>query len=227
MIEMRLNGIPVQYILGHCKFMDIDLDVGPGVLIPRDDTEVLVQKTIDMLKNSYNFSQKTLNIIDLCSGTGAIALSIKKVFASKANVTALDFYEQPLKYLKSNTLKNNLDVKVIQGSVFTYYKNFIDNQIDCIISNPPYIPTKQLKFLHPDVQYEPTVALDGGADGLDFYRVIAKKWINKIKQGGIVALEIGINQKEAVCKILKTAEIKDIYVYNDINNIPRVLIGKK
>lgn len=227
MIEMRLNGIPVQYILGHCKFMDIDLDVGPGVLIPRDDTEVLVQKTIDMLKNSYNFSQKTLNIIDLCSGTGAIALSIKKVFASKANVTALDFYEQPLKYLKSNTLKNNLDVKVIQGSVFTYYKNFIDNQIDCIISNPPYIPTKQLKFLHPDVQYEPTVALDGGADGLDFYRVIAKKWINKIKQGGIVALEIGINQKEAVCEILKTAEIKDIYVYNDINNIPRVLIGKK
>lgn len=227
MIEMRLNGIPVQYILGHCKFMDIDLDVGPGVLIPRDDTEVLVQKTIDMLKNSYNFSQKTLNIIDLCSGTGAIALSLKKVFASKANVTALDFYEQPLKYLKSNILKNNLDVKVIQGSVFTYYKNFIDNQIDCIISNPPYIPTKQLKFLHPDVQYEPTVALDGGADGLDFYRVIAKKWINKIKQGGIVALEIGINQKEAVSEILKTAEIKDIYVYNDINNIPRVLIGKK
>ncbi len=227
MIEMRLNGIPVQYILGHCKFMDIDLDVGPGVLIPRDDTEVLVRKTIDILKNSYNFSQKTLNIIDLCSGTGAIALSIKKVFASKANVTALDFYEQPLKYLKSNILKNNLDVKVIQGSVFTYYKNFIDNQIDCIISNPPYIPTKQLKFLHPDVQYEPTVALDGGADGLDFYRVIAKKWINKIKQGGIVALEIGINQKEAVCKILKTAEIKDIYVYNDINNIPRGLIGKK
>lgn len=224
---MRLNGIPVQYILGHCKFMDIDLDVGPGVLIPRDDTEVLVRKTIDILKNSYNFSQKTLNIIDLCSGTGAIALSIKKVFASKANVTALDFYEQPLKYLKSNILKNNLDVKVIQGSVFTYYKNFIDNQIDCIISNPPYIPTKQLKFLHPDVQYEPTVALDGGADGLDFYRVIAKKWINKIKQGGIVALEIGINQKEAVCKILKTAEIKDIYVYNDINNIPRGLIGKK
>lgn len=227
MIEMRLNGIPVQYILGHCKFMDIDLDVGPGVLIPRDDTEVLVRKTIDILKNSYNFSQKTLNIIDLCSGTGAIALSLKKVFASKANVTALDFYEQPLKYLKSNTLKNNLDVKVIQGSVFTYYKNFIDNQIDCIISNPPYIPTKQLKFLHPDVQYEPTVALDGGADGLDFYRVIAKKWINKIKQGGIVALEIGINQKEAVCEILKTAEIKDIYVYNDINNIPRGLIGKK
>lgn len=227
MLKMRLEKVPVQYIVGNCQFMGIDLEVGPGVLIPRDDTEVLVRKTAELLERKFNLRQKPLYVIDLCSGTGAIALSLKKILGKKINICALELYETPLKYLENNILKNNLKIKIIKGDIRKDYKNFNDNQIDCIVSNPPYIPTKHLDFLSKDVKYEPVSALDGGTDGLEFYRTIARNWIIKLAKGGIMALEIGINQKNAVCTILKSNGMTDIHSFDDINSIPRVIVGEK
>ena len=227
MVQMRLDGVPVQYIVGHCNFMCVDLMVGPGVLIPRDDTEVLARKAIEVLKKQCYFSSKALNVVDLCSGTGAIALSIKKILGSKVNVFAIELYDSALKYLKNNTLRNNLNVNIIKGDVFTCHKNFKNGQIDCIISNPPYIPTKDLKNLSSDVKQEPSFALDGGADGLDFYRSISENWLDKLLNKGIICLEIGINQKEYICKIFNQKGINKIQIYKDINGIERVIIGKK
>lgn len=227
MVKMRLKRIPVQYIVGNCRFMGINLDIGSGVLIPRDDTEVLVRKTAELLEEKFNLIRKPMDVIDLCSGSGAIALSLKKLLGTKINVYALELYEAPFKYLENNVLKNKLDIKIIKGDIFTDYKNFADNQMDCIISNPPYISTKELSLLSEDVQHEPVAALDGGNDGLDFYRAITKNWNNKLTKDGIFAFEIGINQKTAVCKILKSSGITNIFVYDDINNIPRAVIGKK
>ena len=124
MVKMRLKRIPVQYIVGNCRFMGINLDIGSGVLIPRDDTEVLVRKTAELLEEKFNLIRKPMDVIDLCSGSVAIALSLKKLLGTKINVYALELYEAPFKYLENNVLKNKLDIKIIKGDIFTDYKNF-------------------------------------------------------------------------------------------------------
>lgn len=221
-VKKRAEGYPLQYIIGKWTFMDSEFYVGDGVLVPRDDTEVVVNTCIDFLENI-----KKPVIIDLCSGSGAIAVSLAKVYP-QADIYALEFSEKAFSYLKKNIKYNNVkNIITLKDDIFTAYEKFENNFFDAIVSNPPYIKTDIIATLQKEVRKEPTMALDGGKDGLDFYRVITKKWISKIKTGGTISLEIGEEQAEAVSVLLKENGISDIRVIKDIQNLDRVVCGIK
>lgn len=221
-VKKRAGGYPLQYILGKWDFMDSEFYVGEGVLIPRDDTEVVVNACINALKNTDRPV-----IIDLCSGSGAIAVTIAKAFPD-STVYALELSDKAFSYLEKNIEHNNIkNIITVKDDIFTSYDKFSDGFFDAIISNPPYIQTDVIKTLQPEVQSEPVTALDGGSDGLDFYRVISEKWIPKLKVGGIISLEIGEEQGIAVSALLKDNKISDIEVIKDIQNLDRVIFGTK
>ena len=221
MINKVISGIPVQYVTGKCRFMDINLNVGYGVLIPRDDTEILVRG----IKNRINIFNN-LSIIDLCSGSGAIAIALEKIFYN-SNITAIEISKNAYRYLQENILLNKSNITAINQDIFKFYENIQNNSIDILASNPPYIPTKDLSSLSKFVKKEPEIALDGGELGMDFYYNICQKWTSKLKSGGLIAFEIGINQLENVCEILKSYGFKNITSDKDINNIPRAVFAIK
>lgn len=223
MINMRLSGIPVQYITGHCEFMGLDLEVGKGVLIPRDDTEVLVRQTIRHVKKLG----KRLKIVDLCSGSGVIAISIKSILGDSSEVTAVELSGAALNYLKRNVDKHNLDIKIMHEDIAKGHESFMDKSIDCIVCNPPYIPSEEIEYLDSDVKTEPHLALDGGFDGLCFYRIICDKWLSKLSDEGFIAVEIGKGQSKDVSDIFRKSNLKDIEIYMDISNIERTIIAHR
>lgn len=227
MLEERIQGIPVQYIIGHCDFMGICFDVGNGVLIPRDDTEVLVRETVKRIKTEISRVKRKINVLDLCSGSGVVAIVVKKIFGDAVNVLALELYDSAFFYLKKNIDKNNLEIRAIQGDIFKFYNEIENGFADCIVSNPPYIPSSDIEYLDDTVKKEPITALNGGNDGLEFYNVICKKWLDKISPSGFISLEIGINQSEHVVKILKQCSFKNYKIYNDINSVSRVIISDR
>ena len=219
-VEKRKTGFPLQYILGSWSFMETELSVGEGVLIPRDDTEVCVRECITMIENA---GIKSPVIIDLCSGSGAIAISVAKKLPG-ANVTALEFSEKAFGYLCRNIELNKLgNVSPVNGDIYEYFKNYADGYFDVIISNPPYIRTDEIPTLQKEVLFEPEMALDGGSDGLDFYRCIADKWLSKLKKGGIMSLEIGEDQGESVPDIFRSKGCGNITVVKDIQNLDRAV----
>lgn len=221
-IDLRSQGNPLQYILGTWKFMDIDLTVGPGVLIPREDTQVLVDIVVPKFKSS-----KKIRAIDLCSGTGCIALAMEKIFRNKLEMYAVELSNEAYIYLCKNIKTPESKIKTINGNIFVVHKKFGDNYFDCVVSNPPYIKSKEIGFLQKEVLHEPRMALDGGSDGLDFYRDICKLWIPKIKPGGFLAFEIGIGQFEDVKNIMIDSGLKSVNFKRDINGIERAVIGTK
>ncbi|MGN0469710.1 MAG: peptide chain release factor N(5)-glutamine methyltransferase [Acutalibacteraceae bacterium] len=221
-VKKRADGYPLQYILGKWDFMDSEFYVGEGVLIPRDDTEVVVNACINALKNIARPV-----VIDLCSGSGAIAVTLAKTYPN-STVYALELSDKAFAYLEKNIGHNNVkNIITIKDDIFTSYSKFSDGFFDAIISNPPYIRTDVIRTLQTEVQSEPVTALDGGSDGLDFYRVISEKWISKLKTGGTVSLEIGEEQANSVSALLKDNEISDIQVTKDIQNLDRVIFGTK
>ena len=221
-VKKRSEGYPLQYILGKWYFMDSEFYVGEGVLIPRDDTEVVVNACVNSIKNIDRPV-----VIDLCSGSGAIAVTIAKAYPN-STVYALELSDKAFSYLEKNIEHNNINnIKILRDDIFTSYDKFSDGFFDAIISNPPYIQTDVIGTLQAEVQNEPISALDGGADGLDFYRIISEKWISKLKIGGTVSLEIGEEQAEAVSKLLVNNGITDIEVIKDIQNLDRVIFGTK
>lgn len=221
-LKKRKSGTPLQYALGKWEFMGIDLKVGEGVLIPREDTSVLVNS---VLKN-IEFKNPA-KIIDLCSGSGCVALALEKNVKSETEIYAAELSEKAFGYLKSNCLSNCSKVNLINDDIFNCYKRFEDGFFDAVVSNPPYIPKEDIKNLQPEVHFEPILALDGGYDGLEFYRKICKYWIPKISCGGILAFEVGVNQSEDVEDIMNSYGIKTVKKFPDINNIPRVVLGIK
>ena len=221
-ISLRKNGVPIQYILGSWEFMNMNLKVGEGVLIPREDTAVLVETVI---KNA-NFS-KNFNLIDLCSGTGCVALALEKNLKNFNEIYALEYSEKAFKYLSENIKDLKSKVKAVKGNVFEDYNLFKDNYFDCIVSNPPYIKTADVKTLDREVLHEPETALDGGETGLDFYIVICKFWAPKIKPSGILAFEIGQGMHDDVAEIMKNSGFEKINFSKDINGIIRCVIGFK
>lgn len=228
MLYRRSKGEPVQYITGVCEFMGIKLRVGNGVLIPRDDSEVLVTESVKILNLKINEGEKDKpRIVDLCSGSGAIALSIAKFLNVNSDIYAIELSKVAFNYLKKNIKLNNIYIKPILGNIIDSFIQFDDNSIDVIISNPPYIPSKDIKNLDEEVKMEPLIALDGGPDGLEFYRIICSRWLTKIKDGGFIAVEIGINQGRQVKNIFSLNGLTNIKTYLDINGIPRVIIGYK
>lgn len=217
-IEKRISGEPLQYILGECSFMGFDFKVGRGVLIPRDDTEVVVNLCIDFLENRTD--KKT---VDLCSGSGAIAVALDKI--SGAKVTAVEIDETAFSYLETNVKENNSSVKPVMADALEICDTFADGELDLIVSNPPYIKSADIETLQKEVQLEPRLALDGGEDGCDFYREIVSRWSRKLKKGGALAFELGENQADAVKALMAEQGFSDFKISLDFGGVQRAIIG--
>lgn len=217
-IEKRISGEPLQYILGEWSFMGFDFKVGRGVLIPRDDTEVVVNLCIDFLKNRAD--KKT---VDLCSGSGAIAVALDKI--SGAEVTAVEIDETAFSYLETNVKENNSSVKPVMADALKICDTFADGELDLIVSNPPYIKSADIETLQKEVQLEPRLALDGGEDGCDFYREIVNRWSRKLKKGGALAFELGEGQADAVKALMTEQGFSDFKISLDFGGVQRAIIG--
>lgn len=219
-VKKRAGGYPLQYIIGKWTFMDIPFFVGEGVLIPRDDTEVLVRGTLERIKNIKN-----PKIIDLCSGSGAVAIAIAKA-RPDAEIKALELSSRAFDYLVKNIEANSVEnVTPINSDVFTAYSDFDDGEFDAVVANPPYVCSAEIETLSSELQYEPRIALDGGDDGMIFYFSIAENWLSKIKKGGLVGLEISETQGKPVSTLLKDSNAKNIEVIKDIAELDRAVFG--
>ena len=216
MAQKRAEHLPLQYILGKWSFMGFELKVGEGVLIPRDDTEVLVGLCLDYLKNSNG---KTA--LDLCAGSGAISVALDKL--ANADVTAVELSDKAYNFLLENIKGTN--IKPHKGDIFECYRDFEAKSFDLIASNPPYIKTDEIETLQTEVGYEPKTALDGGADGLDFYRAIARRWTPLLKSGGAMAFELGEGQAEYVGGLMADHGYINIKTAKDLDGTDRAIIG--
>lgn len=216
--EKRLNHEPLQYLLGKWSFMGIDLLVDEGVLVPRDDTEVVTSLCIDYLS-----CKESPNVIDLCAGSGAISLALEKY--ANCKVTAVELSDKAFSYLTQNIKLNNSAVNALNGDIFECHKDIADNSLDLIVSNPPYIKTADIASLQKEVQHEPAMALDGGESGLDFYRRIVPLWKSKLKAGGALAFELGEGQYDEVSRILADNGFGGITESIDFGGIQRAIIG--
>jgi release factor glutamine methyltransferase len=227
----------VQYITGKQEFMGMTFKVNENVLIPQPDTEVVVEKAIETI-NIYDFEndndkdvhifnsvvdsdQKVIKILDLCTGSGAIAISIAKKFENNINfhvdITASDISLEALEVARENAINNNAQIKLVESNMFEN----LDMDYDIIVSNPPYIKTNVIDTLDKNVQCEPHLALDGGEDGLRFYRII-KRNLDRLKPNGYLILEIGYDQANDIKKIFDNVKI-----YKDYGGNDRVAVIKK
>lgn len=215
-IEKLTKGVPLQHITHRQEFMKMDFFVDENVLIPRPDTEILVEEVIKIARK-YNSPR----ILDLCTGSGAIAISLKK-FVPNADITAVDISEKALEIAKKNAEKLEAKINFVKSDLFDKLDN---RKFDIIVSNPPYIRKDEIKKLSEEVQKEPKIALDGGEDGLDFYRIITEQAINYLKTGSFLCFEIGYNQKNDVIKIIEDDQnYKNTYCKKDLYGNDRIII---
>lgn len=215
-IEKLTKGIPLQHITHRQEFMKMDFFVDENVLIPRSDTEILVEEVIKIAQK-YNSPR----ILDLCTGSGAIAIPLKK-FVPNADITAVDISEKALEIAQKNAEKLEAKINFVKSDLFDKLDN---KKFDIIVSNPPYIRKDEIKKLSEEVQKEPKIALDGGEDGLDFYRIIAEQAINYLKTGSFLCFEIGYNQKNDVIKIIEDEQnYKNTYCKKDLYGNDRIII---
>ena len=220
LVKRRADGEPFSYITGTKEFMSLDFKVKEDVLIPRPDTETLVSHIIETFKN------KNALILDLCTGSGAIAVSIAK-YLEDSFITAVDISDVCIETAKENAETNGVAdrVDIVKKDILTGFST--DKQFDCIVSNPPYIKTEDIKTLMKDVKdFEPTLALDGGNDGLIFYRKISTLAKKLLKKDGMLTFEIGHNQAEDVYDIMKNEGFSEIDFVKDLAGINRVIYGK-
>lgn len=218
-IIRRAEGEPLQYILGKWDFYKYEFNVGPGVLIPRPETEELVDLCIKKIKE-----KKYKVIYDLCAGSGCIGLSVAKEFP-EVKVYLFELYEDAAKYLKKNI--NKLELNNAEYINKDIIKGFCENlpEPDMIISNPPYINTNEISSLQSEVQKEPVTALDGGSDGLVFYRAIKTGWLPFLQDGGSIAVECGEGQTESICDLFN--EIVTCQTIKDMYGVDRFVFGSK
>ena len=219
-IKKLCNGIPIQHITNRQEFMKMTFFVDENVLIPRPDTEILVEEVIKIAKKI-----NAKKILDLCTGSGAIAISLAK-YIDKSNITAVDISSKALNVAKLNAKNNEVEDRItfVESDLF---KNLKKEKYDIIVSNPPYIKKEVLKKLDKEVQKEPKLALDGGYDGLDFYRKIINKAEEYLKFNGYLCFEIGYDQKEDVENLLKEQEkYINITCKKDLCDNDRVVIAK-
>ena len=219
MIAKRASRIPLQQILGSQEFMGLEFYVNEHVLIPRQDTETLVEL---VLQEQHGREKK---LLDLCTGSGCIAISLA-VKGGYESVTATDLSEEALKVAERNAKAHQKEIIFRQGDLFTALPQSEAGTFDIITSNPPYIPTAVIATLEPEVrEHEPMMALDGTEDGLKFYRQIAKKAGTWLKPGGVIYLEIGYDQGEAVSGLLREAGFDKVRVVKDLPGKDRVVCG--
>lgn len=231
LIKLRKKRYPLQYIIGKQEFMGLDFKVKQGVLVPRPDTEILVEKIIDIVKSGYFKNKEKINIVDIGTGSGAITLSLAH-FLENAFVYSVDISNIALSVAKENAKLHDLEnqVKFLNGSLFEPLNDEnLEGKVDILVSNPPYIPTKIIEELQTEVStYEPKLALDGGEDGLDFYRDIIKESNNFMSKTSIIAFEIGHDQASALKNLLeKNGNFENITVLTDLSGLDRVIIGQR
>ncbi|GAA0690550.1 MULTISPECIES: peptide chain release factor N(5)-glutamine methyltransferase [Clostridium] len=225
LLQKREDNMPMKYILGHTEFMGIDFYVEKGVLIPRNDTEILVEEAINIIKS---IESDKIKICDLCCGSGAIGLSLAKIL-DKVKVDLIDIEEIPKKVTEINIEKLELKEKCTFIHSDLLEKVIKENRMyQVLVSNPPYIKADYIDELMKDVKdYEPKTALDGGIDGLDFYREIAKEALNVLEENGYIIFEIGHDQGEDVKAILNQNGYVNVRIVQDLAGKDRVVLGVK
>lgn len=217
LMEELIEGKPLQYIMHTQEFMNLNFYVDENVLIPQPDTETLVLQAIKRIKQYEN---NNIKVLDLCTGSGAIAISTAKAFENQAvQVYASDISDKALEVAKKNSKKNDVHINFINSNMFEN----IDEKFDIIVSNPPYIETETIKKLSKDVQQEPHIALDGGFDGLEFYKIIASEYEKYLNDNGTLLLEIGYNQKQSVTELFINRNVECI---KDLAQNDRIIIVK-
>ncbi len=220
--QRRLDGEPVAYIIGEWEFYGLPLDVSRDVLIPRMDTELLAERAITLARGAGEGAR----VLDLCAGSGCVGLAVA-ANVPQSRVVLADISEGALRVCKQNVRRCGLNAQVIcmlADAMQTPSSTFWD--FDVIVCNPPYIPTGDIPGLDVSVKdYEPHLALDGGADGLDFYRAIAEKWGNALRLDGTLVFEVGVGQVGEVEMILAKNGFSDIKTYQDTAGIWRVVEG--
>jgi len=237
LIDRRSKGEPVQYIMGSQEFMGLEFIVNENVLIPRQDTETLVEDALEIINTGtlrgedMDVKRKEWDILDLCTGSGAIGVSLARI-ANKVNVTCSDISEGAIKVAKENAQKHGVakSVKFEQGDLFKpFSKHFRKQKFDMIISNPPYIKSSVIPTLQKEVcEHEPLSALDGGESGLDFYERIVSGVGSHLRKSGVLLLEIGHDQGEVVSGLLsRNGEFTSIRVLKDLANRDRIVFAKK
>lgn len=211
-VEKRLTNMPVQYIVNKAYFCGLPLYVDENVLIPRFDTEVLVEEVL-------NLGDKNKKILDVCTGSGAIAIALKKL-GKFERVDALDISEEALKIAKKNAKALECDINFLKSDMFSSLTS--ENKYDIIVSNPPYIQSHIVDSLERQVKdFEPRLALDGDIDGMKFYKIIAKNFMNFLSPGGILALEIGYDEASDIKNLF---EDKKVIIKKDLAGLDRVAI---
>ena len=226
-IEKRAKHMPIQYIVNRQEFMGLDFWVEEGILIPRADTEILVEKVINIYKNNYH--PDMVKIMDIGTGSGAIAVSLAK-YIDNCLITAIDICPNVLKVAAKNAnihkVKNKIEFYL--GDLFSPIDKYDEYKTyDFIISNPPYISKTEINALESGVKdYEPHLALDGGDDGLDYYRKIISKAGDFLKEHGWLLFEIGYNQEKDVSEILNINGFRNIVVLKDLAGLDRVVLGR-
>lgn len=223
MADLRMSGQPLQYILGQWDFWSLTLKVGEGVLIPRPDTETLVEDVLRICREKQLRSPK---IADLCSGSGCIALALKKELPG-AEVYAVELSDKALGYLEQNAGLNSADIKIIRGDVLSAETAELLPELDIIVSNPPYLTAAEMDELQKEVRFEPESALYGGKDGLDFYRDMTPLWKKKLRKGGFLCYEFGMGQHDEIEKILAGNGFENIKFSRDGGNIIRTVSAGK
>lgn len=219
----RADREPLQYLCGSWPFLDFELAVGPGVLCPRADTEVVAEAAAGLLAGV----QKP-KVLDLCAGTGCLGLGVKR-FCPDAVVTSLEKSPEAFRYLEQNA-KNALHrpaATPVQGDLFTYWETLPEGELDLIVSNPPYLTAAEMQQLQPEVAREPAMALEAGADGLVFYRAIAEHYQKALRPGGALALEIGWQQREAVTALLAENGWVEIACMKDYGGNDRCITARR
>lgn len=223
MTERRCGGEPLQYILGQWEFWGYPFKVGEGVLIPRPDTETLIDNVIKICRENCLGQPK---IADLCSGSGCIAVTLKKELPL-ACVTAVELSPDALGYLRQNAELNSADIRIISGDVLSADTVAEVGVLDIVVSNPPYLTAEEMNDLQTEVGREPKMALDGGSDGLDFYRRLTPLWKKDLRTGGWLCYEFGMGQHSEIEKILAENGFENIKFTRDLGGIIRTVTAQK
>lgn len=223
MVARRISGEPLQYILGEWEFWGYPFKVGEGVLIPRPDTETLIDDVIRLCRENKLAAPR---IIDLCSGSGCIAVTLKKELPS-ADVAAVELSQKALGYLRQNAELNDADINIVAGDVLSRELAESLGSFDIVVSNPPYLTAEEMNDLQTEVRREPEMALAGGNDGLDFYRALTPLWKKALRSGGWLCYEFGMGQHDEIGNILAGNGFVNINFSRDLGGIVRTVCAQK
>ena len=216
----RTQRKPLQYLLGTQVFYGLDFQVDSRVLIPRQETETLCEWGINHLRS---LKKPNVKALDLCTGSGAIAITLKHE-CPHADVTAADLSMDALTVASSNAKLNQTDIRFVQGDLWQPVEGEV---FDLILSNPPYIPTQDCDALQQEVMQEPRMALDGGLDGLDFYRRIANSALSHLSSDGMISVEVGISEAQDVASLFINAGLIDVQIIKDLYGVERIVSARR